>query len=158
MARPKRPRLVQFLPEVTFFKPQGVPVNQLEQVDLSVDELEALRLVDFNGLEQEKAADQMHISQSTLQRILASARKKIAQALVLGKAIKVKGGEVKMVNRPGGGRGRGGQGGPYRGGPGGICTCTNPDCEYEEEHQVGKPCYQQKCPQCGSAMIRKREE
>jgi len=61
----------------------------LEEVDLGFDELEALRLCDFKNLEQTEAARQMNISQSTLQRILASARKKIADALINGKAIKI---------------------------------------------------------------------
>lgn len=61
----------------------------LEEVDLGSDELEALRLCDFKELDQIKAAQKMGISQSTLQRILTSARKKVAQALIQGKAIKI---------------------------------------------------------------------
>lgn len=89
MVRPKKPRKVLFDPHVTYFKPRAVPLSMLEEVDLGVDELEALRLCDLRGLDQIKAAKKMKISQSTLQRILTSARQKVAQALIEGKAIKI---------------------------------------------------------------------
>ena len=90
MVRPIKPRRVFFDPNVTYFKPRAVPLAMLEEVDLSIDELEALRLCDFKNLEQTKAARKMKISQSTLQRILTSARQKVAQALIEGKAIKIR--------------------------------------------------------------------
>lgn len=62
----------------------------LEEVELEADELEAIRLCDFKKLTQIEAAKKMGISQSTLQRILASARRKVAEALIQGKAIKIK--------------------------------------------------------------------
>lgn len=90
MARPLKPRRVGFDPDVVYFKPRAVPLSLLEEVELSIDELEALRLCDFKSLEQIEAAKKMKISQSTLQRILDSARKKVAEALIKGKAIKIK--------------------------------------------------------------------
>ena len=90
MARPIKPRRVFFDPNVTYFKPRAVPLSMLEEVDLGVDELETLRLCDFENLEQTEAARKMKISQSTLQRILTSARQKVAQALIEGKAIKIR--------------------------------------------------------------------
>jgi len=90
MARPIKPRRVLFDPNVVYFKPRALPLSMLEEVDLNVDELEALRLCDLKDLEQKEAAKKMKISQSTLQRILASARKKVAEALVGGKAIKIR--------------------------------------------------------------------
>jgi len=90
MVRPIKPRRVFFDPSVTYFKPRAVPLSILEEVDLSIDELEALRLCDFKNLEQKKAAQKMKVSQSTLQRILTSARQKVAQALIEGKAIKIR--------------------------------------------------------------------
>ena len=78
-----------FSPNITYFKPRAVPLSILEEVDLGVDELEALRLCDLKTLSQAKAAEKMGISQSTLGRILTSARKKIAEALIKGKAIKI---------------------------------------------------------------------
>jgi len=89
MARPIKKRRVMFNPNVTYFKPRAVPLSILEEVDLGVDELEALRLCDLKALDQVKAAKKMGISQSTLGRILTSARKKIAEALIEGKAIKI---------------------------------------------------------------------
>ncbi len=93
MARPIKPRRVIFDPNITYFKPRAVPLSILEEVDLDVDELEALRLCDLEGLSQVMAAKKMKISQSTLGRILTSARKKVAEALIKGKAIKI-------INRP----------------------------------------------------------
>jgi predicted DNA-binding protein (UPF0251 family) len=90
MVRPIKPRRVFFDPNVIYFKPRAVPLSMLEEVDLSIDELEALRLCDLKDLEQTEAAKKMKISQSTLQRILTSARKKVSEALVEGKAIKIK--------------------------------------------------------------------
>ncbi len=89
MVRPIKPRRILFNPNVTYFKPRAIPLSVLEEVDLRVDELEAIRLCDLEGLNQTKAAKKMRISQSTLGRILNSAHKKIAQALVKGKAIRI---------------------------------------------------------------------
>lgn len=90
MVRPIKKRKVIFDPNVTYFKPRAVPLAELEEVDLASDELEALRLCDFQKLGQTRAAKKMGISQSTLQRILTSARRKIAEALIKGKAIKIR--------------------------------------------------------------------
>ena len=89
MGRPIKPRRVLFDPNVVYFKPRAVPMSMLKEVELGVDELETLRLCDLEGREQIKAAKEMKISQSTLQRILTSAHKKISEALIKGKAIKI---------------------------------------------------------------------
>jgi len=89
MVRPTKPRKIIFDPNVTYFKPRAVPLSELEEESLEVDELEALRLCDFENLSQMKAAKKMGVSQSTLQRILTSARKKVAEALIKGKAIRI---------------------------------------------------------------------
>jgi len=81
---------VLFDPKSVYFKPRAIPLSVLEEVDLDVDEMEAVRLCDFKNLDQDEAAKRMKISQSTLQRILTSARKKIAEALTEGKAIRIK--------------------------------------------------------------------
>lgn len=107
MPRPRRFRRVWFSPEVTYFKPVGVPMSALEETVLTVDEFEAIRLSDLEGMSQDEAAKKMDISQPTLNRLLGSARKKIADALVNGKAIKVEGGTYKMMAPPGRGMGRG---------------------------------------------------
>lgn len=90
MPRPIKPRRIFFDPKAIYFKPRAVPLSLLEEVELGVDELEAIRLCDLEELEQEEAAKKMKISQSTLSRILLSARKKIAEALIRGRAIKIK--------------------------------------------------------------------
>ena len=89
MPRHKIPRCVRFNPDVYYFKPQGIPLRMLEEVVLRIDELEALKLYDVDGLEQIKAAEKMKISQPTFARILDSAYKKIADALIKGKAIRI---------------------------------------------------------------------
>jgi predicted DNA-binding protein (UPF0251 family) len=99
MARPKKCRWVCCEPSVTFFKPRGIPLMVLERVSLAVEELEAVRLKDLEGLEQEKAAATMRVSQPTFHRILESAHGKIADALVQGKAIKIEGGEYVVKKR-----------------------------------------------------------
>jgi len=89
MPRPRLCRKIDFNPNITYFKPQGVPMRELEIVELTTEEMEAYRLRHINDLEQQKAADKMHTSQSTYQRIFYSAYKKIADALINGKAIKI---------------------------------------------------------------------
>ena len=89
MARPRLYRKVNFDPDVTYFKPQGVPMRFLEIIELTTEELEAYRLRHLDDLEQKEAAGKMHTSTSTYQRILYSDYKKIAEALVNGKAIKI---------------------------------------------------------------------
>lgn len=89
MPRPKVPRFLRFNPNVYYFKPRGIPLRKLKEVVLQADELEALKLHDIDGLEQTKAAKKMKISQSTFARILDSAYKKIAEAIIRGKAIRI---------------------------------------------------------------------
>ncbi|MCL6451442.1 MAG: DUF134 domain-containing protein [Acetobacteraceae bacterium] len=99
MPRPPKPRQVEFVPEVTYFKPAGVPLSVLDEVCLGVDELEALRLSDLEGLGQEECAGRMNLSQSTFQRILSAAREKLTRAVVHGKAIRIEGGHYQLVRR-----------------------------------------------------------
>ena len=89
MARPKLCRKIEFNPNITYFKPQGVPLRELEVVDLTLEEIEALRLKNIKGMDQIEAAEKMGTSQSTFQRILTSAYQKISDALINGKAIKI---------------------------------------------------------------------
>lgn len=89
MSRPKKPRFLRFKPDVCYFKPQGIPLRILEEMVLLPDEVEALKLHDVDELEQTQAAAKMKISQPTYARILDKAYKKIAQALIKGKAIRI---------------------------------------------------------------------
>lgn len=99
MPRPQKPRRVGFIPDATHFKPAGVPLRVMEEVRITIEEAEAVRLKDLDGLEQEEGASKMNISRSTFQRVLASARQKIADALLNGKAIRIDGGNFEMAVR-----------------------------------------------------------
>ncbi len=98
MSRPRKCRWVEREPGVTYFKPQGVPLKNLEQVVITVDELEALRLSDFLDQSHEATAQQMKVSRPTVTRMLAKAHKAIADALVHGKAIRIEGGDYILEN------------------------------------------------------------
>jgi len=89
MVRPRLFRKINFNPRVTYFKPQGVPMRFLEVIELSAEEIESYRLRHIDDLDQIEGAKKMKTSQSTYQRILYSAYKKIADALINGKAIKI---------------------------------------------------------------------
>ncbi|MBU2545464.1 DUF134 domain-containing protein [Patescibacteria group bacterium] len=89
MPRPRLCRRIRFNPNITYFKPQGVPMRELEVIELTTEEVEALRLKNLKDLDQNDCAKKMKTSQSTFQRILASAYKKTTQALIEGKAIKI---------------------------------------------------------------------
>ncbi len=107
MPRPRICRRVSASPNVALFKPAGIPGGELERLVLGVDEFEALRLVDFESLEQGQAALKMGISQPTLSRLVAEGRRKVSEALVLGKAIEINGGNCAFGKNRGGGRKRG---------------------------------------------------
>lgn len=116
MPRPRCPRQVSSLPSIDYFKPRGIPLRELEEVILAVEELEALRLADLEGAEQVAGAEKMQVSRPTFARVLASARKKVADALVNGKALRIEGGAFRLADEAsfcgrhghgwGGGRGR----------------------------------------------------
>jgi len=89
MPRPRLCRKIEFNPNVTYFKPQGITMRELEIVELTTEEIEAYRLRHLNDLDQQEAAKKMNISTSTYQRIIYLAYKKIADALINGKAIKI---------------------------------------------------------------------
>ncbi len=102
MPRPRQPRTVRGMPKVTYFKPAGLPLRELEEVIITIEEAEALRLADLEGLYQEAAAEKMNVSRQTFGRIIASARKKTADALLNGKAIRIEGGVYKLPSAPAG--------------------------------------------------------
>ncbi len=94
MARPKCCRQIAVLPEKSCFQPEGAPCLQV--VHLTLDEYEALRLADLEGLYQEEAASRMKISRQTFGRIVGEARRKVADVLVNGKRLKIGGGSVSL--------------------------------------------------------------
>lgn len=89
MPRPRLRRRIRSQPDVTYFKPAGIPKRELEEVKLTAEEYEALRLKDLLGLGQEECAQSMETSQPTFHRLILEARKKVAEAIVKGKSIKI---------------------------------------------------------------------
>lgn len=135
MPRPFKCRRVGFSPETRFFKPAGIPVSELETIALTLDELESVRLADLGGDYQEDAAKKMNVSRQTFGNIVSSARKKIADALINGKAIRIEGGVVNLGERTF------------------ICAeCAN---EWKLPGGTGHP---ETCPKCGSGRIMRQHE
>ncbi len=128
MARPFIKRRICCMPEANYFKPSGIPLNRIDEISLTFDEYEALRLGDLEELYQEDAAKEMNISRQTFGNIIHSAHKKIAESIVYGKAIKIEGGEYKMEGKR-------------------TFICS--DCEHEWEINYGtdRPTV---CPKCGN--------
>jgi len=124
------------MPESNYFKPRGIPLSMLEEVILTVDEFEAIRLADMVGLYQEKAAEKMDVSRQTFGRIIDSAHKKLAEALVKGKALKIEGGEFEMA--------------PMR-----RFRCYGCHHLWERPYGNGRP---ESCPVCKSGDIHRAEE
>jgi predicted DNA-binding protein (UPF0251 family) len=124
------------MPESNYFKPRGIPLSMLEEVILTVDEFEAIRLADLEGLYQEQAAEKMEVSRPTFGRIIDSAHKKVAEALVKGKALKIEGGEFEMAAMR-----------KFR--------CYDCKHSWELPYGTGRP---ENCPSCKSGNIRRAQE
>ncbi len=135
MARPPCCRFVGAPPACTYFKPRGVPLCQLEEVVLGLDEVEALRLADREGLYQEEAAARMGVSRATFGRIVESARRKVADALVGGKGLCLQGGVVMRGDRR-------------------TFRCSDCRHVWDLPFGTGRPAA---CPACGSRSLRRAE-
>lgn len=135
MARPCKCRRVCGNPQADYFKPRGVPISQLEEVGLTIDEFEAIRLADLEGLYQEDAAKKMNISRQTFGNIVESAHKKIADAIVNARALKIEGGVVKMMKRQ--------------------FLCSDCKNEWFEAFGTGRPA---QCPKCQSKNIHRASQ
>ncbi|NLX48797.1 MAG: DUF134 domain-containing protein [Methanospirillum sp.] len=96
MPRRRRCRRIGFQPSFTSFAPTGVGTPAPDVIILTVDEYEAVRLKDFEGLDQRECAARMEISQPTFHRLIVSARRKVADALTHGKAIRIEGGHFRL--------------------------------------------------------------
>lgn len=96
MSRPRKRRRVRFVPDIKYFVPYQIPENLVKENILKIEELEALRLRDIEGLDQENCAIKMNVSRQTYQRILSEARRKIVDSLVNGKAIRIDGGSFDV--------------------------------------------------------------
>ncbi len=133
MPRTPKWRHVENIPHHNYFKPAGVPLRELEEVILNVEELEALRLKDVEGLEQEACAERMKVSRPTFQRILTSARSKVAEALTGAKAIRIEGGRFKLNMR--------------------HFKCSNCSHSWEVPFGTGQRGKDLACPRCESQNI-----
>jgi uncharacterized protein len=138
VARPCKPRFVSGEPAIDFFKPRGIPLSELQQERLSVEELEALRLTDIAGLYQEDAAERMEVSRPTFQRVLKSAREKVARCLVEGKALGIEGGNYVL-------------GGDER-----TFECRSCEHSWKEPWGSGARACETSCPECGAATVVRR--
>jgi len=127
MVRPQKHRRVAFNPEISYFKPRGIPMFDLEEVRLTVDQREAIRLSDLLGMSHEDAGRRMGVSRATFGRIVQRARMAIADALINGKAINVEGGNYKLISTTR------------------IFFCNNCSREWEEPLGTGRP---ECCPSC----------
>ncbi len=136
MPRPPEKRRVQSPPPCAFFKPAGIRAVALEEVRLTVDEYEVLRLIDYEGAYQEQAAQAMGVSRQTVGRIAESARRKVADALVNAKALRIEGGAYFT----GGGRGF-------------ACKA----CKHRWDSPLGSACADV-CPECGGQDVRRTDE
>ena len=97
MSRPKCCRHIGAMPEKTFFQPEGAATSSFEAVLLTLDEYEAIRLADLEGLYQEQAAARMSVSRQTFGRIVEEAHRKLADVIVNGKALRIEGGPVSLA-------------------------------------------------------------
>lgn len=134
MVRPVKPRSISFLPPVKYFSPGVNPSSGAEVVTLALDEWEALRLKDYLGLDQEECARLMAVAQSSLQRILASGRMKLASAMVEGKAISIEGGAYRIVGH-------------------GQCRQCRHEWEFPSDPEAQE---HWRCPSCGTGNIGRR--
>lgn len=99
IGRPRKPRTIKNEPRTRQFSPRG-RIGRPGYAELKYEELEAIRLADYTGLKQRDAAGFMDISQQTFSRVLRNGRKRLAEALIQGKIIKVQGGDFKIEKRP----------------------------------------------------------
>lgn len=163
--RPRKRRMVDFEHSARQFRPFS-PENEIsEEILLTIDELETMRLSFLEKLSQSEAAVRMEVHQSTFQRALKKALEKVTEALVHGKAIRIEGGDYRVPRgdgagpagqgQGGGGRRRGQGRGQGRRFGGSEETCVCPACGYETPHIPGVACNQVKCEKCGSPMVRK---
>ncbi|MBN1279508.1 MAG: DUF134 domain-containing protein [Chlorobium sp.] len=139
--RPVSCRCIEDIPKFTCFKPEGIAPSRLQSVVLTVDEVEALRLADKLGLYQSDAASRMKVSRQTFGRIIESAHRKVAEAIIDGKSICVEGGNIEQVC------GQAEMAGEN------SCVCLH--CGFEKPHLDGLPCRMEQCPDCGKPLIRK---
>jgi len=136
MPRPCKCRLIARQPPASAFKPGGIPGRQLDVIELGLDELEALRLADLEGLYHDAAAARMGVSRPTFGRLLERARHKVACALLRSKMLVFKGGPIMMANAR-------------------KFQCADCGAEFQAPHTTGRPA---ECPQCHGANFHRAAE
>jgi len=132
LPRPLICRRVSGCPRSEYFKPAGIPLSGLEEVCLTRDELESLRLADLEGSYHAEAAAKMGVSRQTFGNIVESARHKVADALVKGRALRIQGGSIQMTDR--------------------TFSCVSCQHQWKAAAGTGRP---RSCPHCGKAGIRR---
>lgn len=130
--RPQKRRIVAYNPSVSYFKPRGIPMLELDEVQLTLDAYEAVRLSDLEGMSHEEAGRAMGVSRATFGRIILKARKAIANAIVNGKAINIEGGTYALVEDKR------------------IFMCKDCGRRWEVPLGTGKP---RECPNCNSDNV-----
>jgi len=138
--RPVSCRSVEDVPKVTCFLPEGVRPERQQNVVLTLDEVESLRLADLEDMYHADAAEKMKVSRQTFGRILKSARKKVADALVGGKTICIEGGNIDQPCQNEAAEGEA------------TCVCLH--CGHQQPWVKGVPCRTARCPKCGKLLIR----
>jgi uncharacterized protein len=133
--RPLICRRIGHHPPAGYFKPAGVPLGSLESIDLTLDEFEALRLADLLGLYHDEASERMGVSRQTFGNILESARRKTADSLVHGRALRIHGGHCQMNER--------------------RFVCSACKHEWAVPHGTGRP---KSCPKCESGIFHRSPE
>jgi len=131
MSRPFKCRHIGCEPGTKYFKPRGIPLTELQEVVLTVDEFEAVRLADLEGLYQQAAAEKMKISRQTFGNIIRGAHGKIADAIINGKAVKIEGGVYTRAEKR-------------------MFICEECSHDWELGYGTGRP---RECPKCKSSTI-----
>jgi predicted DNA-binding protein (UPF0251 family) len=93
--RPKKVRYIQRMPKIIQFSPRGKP-GRPDEIELTLDEYEAIKLADYQGFRQDQGAVAMRLSRASFGRILRKARKKVADAIVMGKIVRIRMGDVQI--------------------------------------------------------------
>ena len=144
MARPQKERRVENLPPLTHYKPVGIPLQDIEEIILTIEEMEAIRLVDIEQLDQAAAAESMEISRPTFHRIINLAHQKIASALWQGQALRVDGGKFRIAHQCKT---------DLR-----HCFCHTCGHKWTVPHGTGQRCYDLSCPACQAFTVSRDTE
>ena len=143
MGRPHKERRVEQIPPVTHYKPAGVPLHDLEEITITIEEMEAIRLADIEQLDQNAAAERMEVSRPTFHRIVNTAHQKIASALWQGHSLMIGGGNFRVSNHRLDLR---------------HFTCQTCDHHWSLPHGTGQRGHDLTCPVCQAATVRRTKD